>query len=85
MAVLFSKSLGPISILIGMPFNSHSLYFHPGDTSSLVSRIGLNLARSFFICCAAFRTLDFVLSNSVGSILVLYSFGRGKSTACSFI
>ena len=35
--VLFSTSLGPISILNGTPFNSHSLNLNPGDILSLSS------------------------------------------------
>jgi hypothetical protein len=33
----FATSLGPISILNGTPFISHSLYFHPGVSCSDIS------------------------------------------------
>ena len=50
----FSISLGPISILTGIPFNSHSLNLNPGLTWSLESTSTLNSSFSSFLSSSAF-------------------------------
>ena len=66
------KSFGPISILTGIPFNSHSLNFHPGVYSNLSSNIGLNSSNNLYNSFEAFVTFAFSLL-IIGTITNLFS------------
>src|SRR3989344_829515 len=74
------KSLGPISILIGIPFNSHSLNFQPGVYSSLSSKIGLNFSSFFDNSLDNFSIFSFE-SMGIGTITILFSANLGGITS----
>ena len=71
--MLFSKSRGPSSSLIGVPFNSQSLNFLPG-LMSLSSRLTLmpSASNCSFISAHFARTSSFPFLNKIGIIVTWF-------------